>query len=105
MTGGADAKTYKIGQIAKELGLEPFVLRFWETEFPSLKPLRTPKGQRLYTEKHLRLLKDIQRLMHQEGMTLSGARKKLGGAKRENALKTMVESELREIQSLLRQEP
>ena len=100
-----DAKTYKIGQIAKELGLKPFVLRFWETEFPSLKPIRTPKGQRLYTEEHLRLLRNIQRLMHQEGMTLSGARKKLDHATRENELKSMVESELLKIQSLLRQQP
>ena len=97
----ADGATYKIGQIAEKLGLKPFVLRFWETEFPSLKPIRTPKGQRLYTEAHLSLLRDIQRLMHEEGMTLSGARKKLCEAQQGSTLKSMVESELREIRSLL----
>jgi len=101
MADGADAKTYKIGQIADKLGLKPFVLRFWETEFPSLKPIRTPKGQRLYTEAHLSLLRDIQRLMHEEGMTLSGARKKLGETRQKSAFKSMVETELLEIRSLL----
>ena len=94
-------KTYKIGQIAGLLGLKPFVLRFWETEFPDLQPIRTPKGQRLYTAEHLRLLKAIQRLMHQEGMTLEGARRKLGERKRRKELATLVESELLEIRRLL----
>jgi DNA-binding transcriptional MerR regulator len=101
VSGGNPQKTYKIGQIAQELGLKPFVLRFWETEFPSLKPIRTPKGQRLYTEEHLRLLRTIQRLMHEEGMTLEGARRKLGGDERDKELKNMVERELLEIRSLL----
>ncbi|WP_341482536.1 MerR family transcriptional regulator [Fundidesulfovibrio agrisoli] len=95
------AKTYKIGQIAALLGLKPFVLRFWETEFPMLQPVRTPKGQRLYTEEHLRLLKNIQRLMHTEGMTLEGARRKLAERQRKNELRTLVERELREIRALL----
>jgi len=97
-------KTYKIGQIAALLGLKPFVLRFWETEFPALKPIRTPKGQRLYTEDHLRLLKSIQRLMHTEGMTLEGARRKLAERKHQNELKTLVRRELEEIRRLLRPE-
>ncbi|WP_336605594.1 MerR family transcriptional regulator [Fundidesulfovibrio soli] len=95
------AKTYKIGQIADLLGLKTFVLRFWETEFPMLQPVRTPKGQRLYTEEHLRLLKTIQRLMHTEGMTLEGARRKLAERQRKNELRTLVERELREIRALL----
>jgi len=97
-------KTYKIGQIAALLGLKPFVLRFWETEFPALKPIRTPKGQRLYTEDHLRLLKSIQHLMHTEGMTLEGARRKLAEHKRQNELKTLVRRELEEIRHLLSSE-
>lgn len=101
MSQGDSPKTYKIGQIADLLGLKPFVLRFWETEFPSLKPIRTPKGQRLYTDDHLRLLQTIQRLMHEEGMTLEGARRKLAENDRQNGLKNMVEQELLEIRQLL----
>lgn len=94
-------KTYKIGQIAAILGLKPFVLRFWETEFPALQPIRTPKGQRLYTEAHLRLLKTIQRLMHEEGMTLEGARRKLAELERQGDLKSALTRELMEIRSIL----
>lgn len=94
-------KTYKIGQIAALLGLKPFVLRFWETEFPALQPIRTPKGQRLYTDDHLRLLKSIQRLMHSEGMTLEGARRKLAERQQRSELKTLVRRELEEIRCLL----
>lgn len=101
MKSDKPAKTYKIGQIAALLGLKPFVLRFWETEFPALKPIRTPKGQRLYTEDHLRLLKSIQRLMHTEGMTLEGARRKLAEHKTQNELKILVRRELEEIRHLL----
>lgn len=95
-------KTYKIGQIAAMLGLKPFVLRFWETEFPMLAPIRTPKGQRVYTDEHLQLLRTIQRLMHQEGMTIEGARRKLAEGQRENTLASHVERELREIRRMLR---
>jgi DNA-binding transcriptional MerR regulator len=101
VSGEKPKKTYKIGQIAGLLGLKPFVLRFWETEFPALEPIRTPKGQRVYTEAHLRLLKTIQRLLHEEGMTLEGARRKLAERERGNQLKTLVESELLAIRSLL----
>lgn len=101
MSGNTGQKTYKIGQIADAVGLKPFVLRFWETEFPQLAPIRTPKGQRLYTEQHLELVRTIQRLMHQEGMTLEGTRRKLAEGARRAELKTMVERELLEIRSLL----
>ena len=51
------------------------MLRFWESEFPQLVPLRTEKGQRLYTEEHVVLLQRIQTLLHEMGMTIEGARR------------------------------
>ena len=66
-------KTYRIGEAAELLNLKTHVLRFWETEFPQLDPLRTDKGQRLYTETHLALLRRIQQLLHEQGMTIEGA--------------------------------
>jgi DNA-binding transcriptional MerR regulator len=95
---------YKIGQVAEMLGLKTFVLRYWETEFPMLRPVRTAKGQRLYTQDHVRLLKEIQHLMHQEGMTLEGARRKLAEMKNRDELKNMVASELQAIRGLLADE-
>lgn len=70
-------KTYKIGQVAQITGLKSFVLRFWESEFPQLEPLRTPGGQRLYDENQLALLTRIKVLLYEEGLTIEGARKRL----------------------------
>jgi len=70
-------KTYRIGEVAETLNLKSYVLRFWESEFPQLVPLRTEKGQRLYTEGHVALLRRIQTLLHEQGMTIDGARRVL----------------------------
>ena len=71
MTG----KLYRIGEAAALLDLKSYVLRFWETEFPQLEPVRTDKGQRLYTEEHIELLKLIKKLLHERGLTIDGARR------------------------------
>ena len=68
-------RTYRIGEAAEMLKLKSYVLRFWESEFPQLVPLRTEKGQRLYTEQHMSLLRQIQTLLHEKGMTIEGARR------------------------------
>lgn len=68
---------YRIGEAARLLELETYVLRFWETEFTQLEPLRTPKGQRLYTANHLDLLKRVKALLYDDGLTIEGARKAL----------------------------
>lgn len=75
-------KTYRIGEAADMLRLKSYVLRFWETEFPQLAPLRTDKGQRLYTDYHIALLHRIRQLLHEQGMTIEGARRVLASAAR-----------------------
>jgi len=94
-------KTYKIGEIAEITGLKPFVLRFWETEFPQLVPVRTPKGQRLYTDEHLSLLMTIKTLLYEEKLTIDGARRRLAGPGREDSVLRQVYDELRDIRRLL----
>lgn len=69
--------TYKIGEAAELLGLKPYVLRFWESEFSQLKPKRSSTGQRVYTETHVELLRTIRHLLHEEGLTIDGARRRL----------------------------
>lgn len=78
-------KTYRIGEAADLLQLKSYVLRFWETEFTQLAPLRTDKGQRLYTEEHLELLRRIRHLLHEQGMTIDGARRVLAAELRHGA--------------------
>lgn len=75
------ASTYKIGEAAALLNLKTYVLRFWESEFPDIAPLRTEKGQRLYTREHLALLEHIRYLLHERGLTISGARRVLAEEK------------------------
>lgn len=75
----AEEKCYRIGEVAEMLNLKTHVLRFWETEFSQLMPLRTESGQRLYTEAHIDILRRIQRLLHGQGMTIEGAKRVLAG--------------------------
>ncbi len=70
-------RRYRIGEAAAMLDLKTYVLRFWETEFPQLEPLRTQKGQRLYTQQHVDLLRRIKGLLYDRGMTIDGARRML----------------------------
>ncbi|MEZ0574507.1 MerR family transcriptional regulator [Halodesulfovibrio aestuarii] len=72
------AKTYRIGEAATLLNLKPYVLRFWETEFKQLIPIRTQKGQRMYSEQNILLLRAIRHLLYERGLTIEGARKVLG---------------------------
>jgi DNA-binding transcriptional MerR regulator len=65
----------KIGEAARALGVETYVLRFWETQFPFLKPKHTRTKHRFYHEKDLDVLRLIKRLLHDEGFTIVGANK------------------------------
>jgi DNA-binding transcriptional MerR regulator len=68
---------YKIGEACKALGIQPYVLRYWETEFPALAPSKSRSGQRVYNEKELEIIRRIKELLYDEGYTIAGAKKKL----------------------------
>ncbi|HTZ16856.1 MAG TPA: MerR family transcriptional regulator [Dissulfurispiraceae bacterium] len=70
---------YKIGEAGRLVGVESYVLRYWESEFPFLSPRKSRAGQRIYTKKDIDLLLQIKRLLHEERYTIDGVRKKLGG--------------------------
>ncbi|MGH9381814.1 MAG: MerR family transcriptional regulator [Thermoanaerobaculia bacterium] len=70
-------KTYRIGDACKQLDIQPYVLRYWETEFPPLSPDKSKAGQRLYTEADLAVIRRIKELLYDEGYTIAGAKKKL----------------------------
>ena len=74
---------FKIGEVSEIVGVEPYVLRYWETEFDLLKPSKAPSRHRLYKKKDVELLLDIKRLLYTEGFTIEGARKKLKEVKKE----------------------
>ena len=68
---------FRIGEVAELLGVETHVLRYWENEFPHLSPTRAPSGQRLYRRPDVAKLVIIRRLLHAEGYTIAGARRRL----------------------------
>jgi len=69
-------KQFRIGQLAKQLNLERFVIRFWEKEF-HIKSTRSPGGQRFYTQEDVNLFTKIKTLLYNEGFTIAGAKKHL----------------------------
>lgn len=74
---------YKIGEVSQITGVEPYVLRYWESEFKIISPGRTNSKQRLYRRKDLELILEIKRLLYEEKFTIAGAKKKLQKMKTE----------------------
>lgn len=77
-----------IGEVAKALGIRQHVLRYWEEQFPMLKPLKRSGGRRYYRPEDVALVEAIDRLVHREGYTLRGARQALAGGKAARSVKT-----------------
>ena len=67
----------KIGEVAKWVGVKPHVLRYWESEFPSLKPRKNPSGQRIYAKADIEAIVEIKNLLYNQRYTISGAKKML----------------------------
>ena len=72
-----DKLFFRIGEVAKLCSLPAYVLRFWETEFPQLKPSKSNTGQRLYRRKDVENVVRVKKLLYQEGYTINGARQYL----------------------------
>ncbi len=68
---------FRIGEASRIVGVEPYVLRYWEKEFPQLRPKRADSKHRTYERKDIELLLEIKRLLYEENMTIQGARKRL----------------------------
>jgi len=72
-----DKLFFRIGEVSALLGLEPYVLRYWESEFPSLSPKKSGTGHRLYRRKDVELLLRIKHLLYEKRFTIDGARQYL----------------------------
>ena len=68
---------YRIGEVSRLTETKTFVLRFWESEFPTLQPVKSPSGHRLYRREDIEAVFEIKRLLYEEGFTIAGARKHL----------------------------
>ena len=72
-----DTRLYRIGEVSRIADLKPFVLRYWETEFPMLEPVKSSGGIRLYRQEDVDMVFRIKRLLYDEGFTIAGARRHL----------------------------
>ena len=72
-----DKLFFKIGEVAEIVGVKPHALRYWETEFPALRPKKTRGAHRQYSRKDVELAMLIRQLLHDEGFTIPGARKRI----------------------------
>ena len=84
---------FRIGVVSDLAQNKTYVLRFWETEFPMLKPVKSPTGHRLYRREDVQTVLEIKRLLYDQGYTIDGARKELakegaGGATQKELFKT-----------------
>ncbi|MGA7991391.1 MAG: MerR family transcriptional regulator [Thermoanaerobaculia bacterium] len=70
---------YKIGDVCRIADVQPYVLRYWESEFPVLAPDKSAPGPRTYSARELKLIEQIKRLLYDEGYTIAGAKKRLEG--------------------------
>ncbi|WP_437733037.1 MerR family transcriptional regulator [Sorangium sp. So ce1335] len=68
---------YRIGEVAGIVGVEPHVLRYWETEFRSVRPQKSAKGQRVYSRRDVETLLKVKELLYAHRFTIAGARRKL----------------------------
>jgi DNA-binding transcriptional MerR regulator len=72
-----DKRYFRIGEVSRIIGVEPYVLRYWESEFPQIRPNRADTNQRTYQKKDLETIMEIKRLLYEEKLTIEGARQRL----------------------------
>ena len=83
-----DKLYFKIGEVSQLVGVEPYVLRYWESEFPGLSPRKSNTGQRMFRRKDVELLLQIKQLLYEKKFTIEGARKALKSGKGQAAAET-----------------
>ena len=100
-----DKLFFRIGEVCKIVDIEPFVLRFWETEFPNLAPEKSKSGHRVYKRKDIEKVLRIKELLYERGYTIAGARKQLSRSRatKEERQKILlrIRDELQDILTLL----
>lgn len=76
-----DKLYFRIGEVARLAGVKPYVLRYWESEFPSIEPKKSGTNHRLYRRKDVETILEIKRLLYEKRFTIEGARKSLSGGR------------------------
>lgn len=96
-----DKRFFRIGEVSRIIGVKPYVLRYWETEFPTLRPKRADSRQRIYQREDIESIGEIKKLLYEEKLTIEGVRKRLKAVKNGSAMSP--DSLLKEIKEELKQ--
>jgi DNA-binding transcriptional MerR regulator len=107
-----DKSYFRIGEVSRLLHIQPYVIRYWESEFKTVKPIRTRSDQRLYRRRDVEELLLIRKLLYKENFTINGARKQLrkmrsaegssvSATERQEDILTEIEKGLRQIRDIL----
>ncbi len=88
---------YKIGEVSRIVGVESYVLRYWETEFPFLKPRKSKAGQRVYTKTEIDLVLQIKHLLYEEKYTIDGVRRRFSSATEHQDIQQNTEQDVRDL--------
>ncbi len=97
---------FRIGEVSRIIGVRPYVLRYWETEFLAIRPKRADSRQRIYQREDIETIREIKKLLYEEKLTVEGARRRLKSSKKtqsvspDNLLKEIKE-ELKQILKIL----
>jgi DNA-binding transcriptional MerR regulator len=97
---------FRIGEVSRIIGVRPYVLRYWETEFPAIRPKRADSRQRIYQREDIETIREIKKLLYEEKLTVEGARRRLKSSKKtqsvspDNPLK-QIKEELKQILKIL----
>jgi DNA-binding transcriptional MerR regulator len=92
-----DKLFFKIGEVAQIVGVRAHVLRYWESEFPALRPLKTRGAHRVYRRRDVELAVLLRRLLHEEGLTIAGAKRRLRETGQHRVTSPTVPSVAREV--------
>jgi DNA-binding transcriptional MerR regulator len=95
---------FRIGEVSRIIGVKPYVLRYWESEFPALRPRRADSRQRTYKREDIETLGEIKKLLYEERLTIEGAKKRLKSAKKAEAVPrdTLLMEIIQELSQLLK---
>jgi DNA-binding transcriptional MerR regulator len=96
---------FRIGEVSRLTATKTFVLRFWESEFPTLQPVKSPSGHRLYRREDIEAVFEIKRLLYEQGFTIAGARKHLAEQQDPSGNPAAGTGESGHVQAVTRPEP
>ena len=92
---------FRIGEVSRIIGVKPYVLRYWETEFPSVRPKRADSRQRIYQREDIETIGEIKKLLYEEKLMIEGVRKRLKAVRKVTSMPPS--NLLREIKEELKQ--